>query len=101
MFAIIGIVIVFGSIIGGYLMEHGKLAVLMQPAELVIIFGASVGTVLVANPLPIVIQMMKGIAGVFAASKFNKAFYLENLRMLNEIFNYARKSGLAKLEGDV
>jgi len=101
MFAIIGIVIVFGSIIGGYLMEHGKLMVLMQPAELVIIFGAAVGTILIANPLPVVIQMLKGIAGVFASNKFNKGFYLENLKMLYEIFNYARKSGMAKLEGDV
>ncbi|HBY63945.1 MAG TPA: flagellar motor stator protein MotA, partial [Solibacterales bacterium] len=40
MFAIIGILVVIGSIIGGYLMEHGKLLVLFQPAELVIIGGA-------------------------------------------------------------
>ena len=101
MFPIIGIVVVFGAIIAGYLMEHGKLMVLMQPAELVIIFGAAVGTVLIANPLPVVMQMIKGIAGAFAPSKFSKAFYLENLKMLNEVFNYARKSGMAKLEGDV
>ena len=49
MFAIIGILIVFGAIAGGYLMEHGKLMVLFQPAELVIIFGAAVGTVFIAN----------------------------------------------------
>ena len=101
MFAIIGIVVVFGAIIGGYLMEHGNLRVLMQPAELVIIFGASVGTVLIANPLPVVIKMVKMIGAVFAANRFNKAFYLENLKMLNEIFSYARKSGMAKLEADV
>ncbi|MGA8492349.1 MAG: motility-associated protein, partial [Terriglobales bacterium] len=32
MFAIIGIVVVFGSVIGGYLMEHGNIRVLVQPA---------------------------------------------------------------------
>src|SRR5712692_5970441 len=101
MFAIIGIVVVFGAIIGGYLMEHGKLQVLMQPAELVIIFGGAVGTVLIANPLPVVIKMMKMIGAVFAANRFNKAFYLENLKMMNEVFGYARKSGMAKLEADV
>ena len=73
----------------------------MQPAELVIIFGAAVGTVLIANPLPVIINMMKGIGGVFASGQFTKAFYLENLKMLNETINYARKSGTAKLEGDV
>jgi chemotaxis protein MotA len=101
MFSIIGIVLVFGAIVGGYLMEHGNLAVLMQPAELVIIFGAAVGTVLIANPLPVVIKMMKMIVGVFGGNRFSKPFYLENLRMLNEVFGYARKSGMAKLEADV
>ena len=101
MFAIIGIVVVFGAIVAGYLMEHGKLLVLMQPAELVIIFGAAVGTVLVGNPLAVVIKMMKGIGRVFSSDRFTKAFYLENLKMLNEVFTYARKSGLTKLESDV
>ena len=82
-------------------MEHGKLMVLMQPAELVIIFGAAIGTLLIANPLPVLIKMLKGISGAFASNRFNTAFYLENLKMLNEVFNYARKSGMAKLEGDV
>src|SRR5438105_4123637 len=101
MFSIIGIVVVFGAIVGGYLMEHGHLAVLMQPAELVIIFGAAIGTVLIANPLPVVIKMVKMILAVFGGNKFSKPFYLENLKMLNEIFSYARKSGMAKLESDV
>src|SRR6266849_5727729 len=101
MFAIIGIVVVFGAIVAGYLMEHGKLLVLMQPAELVIIFGAAVGTVLIANPLPVVIKMAKMIGGVFGSNKFSQAFYLENLKMMNEVFGYARKSGMAKLESDV
>ena len=34
MFAIIGILVVFGAVAAGYLMEHGNLQVLMQPAEL-------------------------------------------------------------------
>src|SRR5258708_21260128 len=101
MFTIIGIVIVFGAIVAGYLMEHGKLLVLMQPAELVIIFGAAVGTVLIGNPLAVVIKMMKGIGGVFSSGRFTKAFYLENLNMLSEAFTYARKSGIAKLATDV
>ena len=57
MFAIIGMVMVFGAIIGGFLMEKGKLPVLVQPAELVIIGGAAIGTLLVGNPLPLVIKI--------------------------------------------
>ena len=101
MISIIGIVIVLSAIAGGYLMEHGNLKVLLQPAELVIIFGAAVGTVVVANPLPTLTRIGKGLAGVFGGSGFTKAFYLENLKMLYELFSHARKSGTAKLEEEV
>ena len=47
-------------------MEHGKLQVLMQPAEFLIIFGAAVGTVVVANPVPTLVGIARGIAGVFS-----------------------------------
>jgi chemotaxis protein MotA len=101
MIAIIGILIVFGAIAGGYLMEHGKLMVLFQPAELVIIFGAAVGTVVIANPLPTLIRIGKGLAGVFGSSPFGKPTYVDGLKMLYELFSHARKSGMAKLEEDV
>jgi chemotaxis protein MotA len=101
MFAIIGILAVFGAIVGGYLMEHGNLKVLMQPAELLIIGGAALGTVLIANPLPVLIAVANGIKGVFGGSRFNEAFYLDHLKMIYELYNYARKSGTAKLEEDI
>lgn len=101
MFAIIGIVIVIGAILGGYLMEKGPLLVLMQPAELLIIGGAAIGTMLIANPLSTIITLLKGILGLISGSKYTAAYYLENLKMLNDIFMYARKNGLPKLEGDI
>jgi chemotaxis protein MotA len=101
MFAILGILIVFGAIVGGYLMEHGNLMVLVQPAELIIIGGAALGTVFVANPLPVVIAIFKGLLGVLKPSRFTKKFYLEQLKMLNDIFVFARKNGMARLEADV
>ena len=101
MFAIIGIIIVFGSIAAGYLMEHGNLRVLLQPAELVIIAGAAVGTLLVANPLHIIKKIAAGIGGVFGSSKFGKQTYIETLKMLYDLFNKARKDGLMALEADV
>lgn len=101
MFALIGIVVVFGAIIGGYLLEKGNLLVLMQPAELVIIGGAAVGSMLVANPPSTIKSMLRSMSAVFKGAKFNKAYYLESLKLLNDIFSYARKNSLAKLEPDV
>ena len=72
MFAIIGIVVVFGCVVAGYLMEHGNLRVLVQPAELIIIGGAAIGTVLIGNPLHIIKKIAGGIGGVFGGSKFGK-----------------------------
>jgi chemotaxis protein MotA len=101
MFAIIGIVVVFGCIVAGYLMEHGNLKVLMQPAELIIIGGAAAGTVLIANPLHILKQIAGGIGGVFGSSKYNKQRYIDCLKMMYELLQKARKEGLVALENDI
>ncbi|MDX2150232.1 MAG: flagellar motor stator protein MotA [Bryobacteraceae bacterium] len=101
MFAIIGILVVIGSIIGGYLLEHGNLLVLFQPAELVIIGGAALGTVFIANPLPVIKKMVAGLIRVMKPSRYSKKFYLEQLKMLNDIFNYMRKNGTQKMEADI
>jgi chemotaxis protein MotA len=101
MFAIIGIVVVFGCVVAGYLMEHGNLRVLIQPAELVTIGGAAVGTVLIANPLHILKKIVGGIGGVFGGPKYTKQAYIDALKMMYELLNKARKDGLMALEGDV
>jgi chemotaxis protein MotA len=100
MFTIIGIVVVFGAVVAGYLMEHGNLKVLMQPAELIIIGGAAIGTVLIANPLHILKKMVGGLGSAFGGSKFNQAKYLETMKMMFELFTRARRDGLMALESD-
>jgi chemotaxis protein MotA len=101
MFSIIGIVVVIAAIMGGYLMEHGNVKVLLQPAELLIILGASIGTVLIANPLHILKKIAAGVVGVFTGSKFTKERYVESLKMMFELFNKARKDGLMGIESDI
>lgn len=101
MFTVIGIVVVFGAVIGGYLMEHGNLRVLVQPAELIIIGGAGAGTVLIANPLHILKKIAAGIGGVFGGSKFNREQYLTLLKTMYDLLNKARKNGIISLEEDV
>ena len=57
MISLVGILVVFASVIGGFLMEKGKLPVLLQPSEFVTIAGAALGTIVVANPP----RVLKGI----------------------------------------
>ena len=73
MFAIIGILIVFGAVIGGFLMEKGHIMVLIQPAELLILVGAATGTLLVANPVHIIRGVIAGLMGILKGSPFGKA----------------------------
>ncbi len=101
MFSIIGIVVVFGCIVAGYLMEHGNIRVLIQPAELIIIGGAATGTVLISNPLHILKAIASGIGGVFGSSKFGRQRYIDSLKMMYELLNKARKEGLVALENDI
>jgi len=101
MFSIIGMVVVIGAIVGGYLMEKGNLAVLMQPAELLIIGGAALGTLLIANPLPVLIKLIKMILAVLGGDKYNKVRYTDTLKMLNDLFSRGRKGGISSLEPDV
>jgi chemotaxis protein MotA len=100
MFIVIRIVVVFGAVVAGYLMEHGNLRVLMQPAELITIGGAAIGTILIANPLHILKKIGKGVAGAFGSSKYNKQKYMDTLKMMYELFTRARRDGLMALETD-
>ena len=101
MFVIIGILLVFGAVIGGFLMEHGNIRVLLQPAELLIIGGAASGTILIANPFHILKKIMGGLVATLKGSRFTKERYLESLKMMYEFLNKARKEGLVGIEGDV
>ena len=101
MFAIIGIVVTFGCIVAGYLMEHGNLRVLMQPAELLIIGGAASGTVLIANPLHILKKIVADLGGAFGSSGYSRERYTETLKMMFDLLNKARREGLVALENDI
>lgn len=101
MFSIIGILIVFGAVLGGFLMEKGPLPVLMQPSELIIIGGAAVGTMLTANPMHVLKKIGAGIAQVLKGSQYSRQRYLDSLRMMFLLFNKARKDGLTAIETDI
>jgi chemotaxis protein MotA len=101
MIAILGIVLVFVAVIGGFLMEKGHVQVLLQPAELLIIAGAGTGTLMAANPMHILKGIAEGLTGVMGGSKFTKDRYLSTLKMMYQFLNKVRKEGLLSVELDV
>lgn len=101
MFSIIGILVVIGSVLGGFLMEKGKLPVLIQPAEFLTIAGAALGTVLAANPMHVLKGVGTGVLGVLKGGDFSEKRYIESLKMLFDVFTKARKEGLVSVEPDI
>ncbi len=101
MLAIIGIVIVFASVIIGYAMPGGNFHVLFQPAEVIIIFGAAIGGLIISSPAKALKVIIAHLGGIFADSHMSKAHYLELLLLMNAVFFKIKKEGLVAIESDI
>ncbi|SFM39538.1 flagellar motor stator protein MotA [Marinobacter zhejiangensis] len=98
---IIGGIIVVACVLGGYTLHGGNLMVLWQPTELLIIFGAALGSFIIANPPSLIKQVFQGILRLLTGSPFNKAFYLDLLSLLYDVFDKSRKQGVMSIEEDI
>ena len=101
MIAIVGIIIVIGSVLGGFTLAGGPIPVLFVMAEYVVIIGTAVGTVLISTPGPVVKGIFIKVAGVLKGSPMNSELYLDALKMLYELFQLARRDGLAAIEAHI
>jgi len=94
----VGILVVFGCVLGGFVMAGGAVGILIQPAELVVIGGASFGTLLISTPG----QMRKRIKHLFGVAFKDtipkKKDYLDLLKLEYELFMLARRQGVLALE---
>lgn len=101
MLSIIGYVIVFGAVIGGFIMEGGAIGVLNQPVEFLIIGGAGIGALVVGTPVKVLVAILKNLKAAIGGNGYSKADYMELFAMLYEVFSVMRKSGEMVLEKDV
>lgn len=97
---IIGIFVLLGSVLGGYLLSGGKIMAIVQPFELLIIGGAALGAFLQANPGSTFMTVLKKAPKMFS-NRFTHTFYLEVLGMLYEILNKSRREGMMAIEADL
>ncbi len=98
---IIGVLVVLGSVFGGYVLSHGNLAALFQPFELLIIAGGALGAFIIANPGKVIATVFKGVPALLKGAKYKKKDYMELLGLMYALFAKARKEGLMALEGDI
>jgi chemotaxis protein MotA len=99
MSTIIGIVVVLGSVLGGFAMSHGPFSVLVQPAEFVVLGGAAFGALIVSAPGKVMSRVKHSLGTAFKISVPNKNDYLDLLKALYQIFSVMRRDGVLALEG--
>jgi chemotaxis protein MotA len=97
MLVIVGAVVVMVAVLGGYAIEGGNFAVLIQPAELVIIGGAAVGSMLIGTTLPVLKSMVAQVTGLFGAG-VTKDDFADLLTMLYKLFRQIQQGGVMSIE---
>jgi chemotaxis protein MotA len=98
---IIGMVVVIACVITGYLMEHGNLALLWHPSEIVIICGAAIGAFIISSPPTVISLTVNSLGNIIKAKERKKEAYLEVLTLLSTVFAKIRKEGLIAVESDI
>lgn len=98
MLVIVGFVVVVVGVLGGYVLHHGPLGVLMQPTEVMIIGGACVGAVLVMSPTPVLKALVTEIKHCFSASKGTKESACARLVTVYRLLRIAQYEGATGLE---
>lgn len=101
MLSIIGYVIVFGGVIGGFVIEGGPVSILNQPVEFLIIGGAGIGALVVGTPIKVLAALANNLKKAIGGNGFTKSDYMELFAMMYEVFSIMRKSGEMALEKDV
>lgn len=97
MIGIIGILIIFIMVFGGYLAAGGKLAIIMVslPFEMMMIGGAATGAFLISNDMGAVRQTLRDIAKVFRGPRWKPGDYRDLLCLLFELIRLARQNPVA------
>ena len=93
-----GLLLAIGGILGGLLIEGGNLGQIMQPTAAIIVFGGTLGAVMVQFPLPVVRDAFRSLAKVFFESKLEPHAVIQQLV---DFAHKARKGGIVSLDNQL
>jgi chemotaxis protein MotA len=97
----VGIIIVILSVIGGYMGVGGKLSVLWQPYEIVIIVGSAIGAFVISNPKDVIFKTGSTLWSSVKGDSLKDEDYLELLSLLFTLFREGKSKGVMSLENDI
>ncbi len=98
MLAIIGTLVVLGSVLGSYVAGGSSLLLLWHPLEIVIICGAAFGAFLISNSMKVVKDAFTGALGLVKGPRYGREEYIQLLKLVYDILVMARKEGVLAIE---
>jgi chemotaxis protein MotA len=98
---IIGSIVVLLCVIGGFVLEGGKVMALWHPTEVLIIVGSALGAFLTSNPTKIIKASFKGAIDVVKGPRYKREDYIALLKLLYDVLLKIRKDGLMAIESDL
>jgi chemotaxis protein MotA len=101
MTAILGILVVACCVAGGYWVAGGKFGVLLQPAEILVIGGAAIGSLLIASTKTTLALVLNQLSDIFSGKHYGREDYLEVLSLMARLLIKIRREGLASVENDI
>lgn len=101
MIALIGSIIVCACVLGGFMMSGGNLLLLWHPIEIVVIGGAALGAFITSNPIKVVKASVSGAIGLFKKPSYDRAAYVDLLKLIYDLLVKSRKEGLLAIEADI
>jgi len=93
-----GALLAISGIVAGLLMEGGNLGQILQPTAALIVFGGTMGAVLLQFPLTTVVAAVRGLGQVFAAPRKHDG---DLIQQLVAFANKARRQGVVSLDADL
>jgi chemotaxis protein MotA len=93
-----GIALALGGIVAGLLLEGGNLRQIMQPTAAMIVFGGTLGAVMLQFPLAVLLQAFRRTGSVFATPKQNPR---ATIQRLVQYAQKARRDGIVSLDADL
>jgi len=95
---LIGLLVVFGSVAGGFAIAGGDFHVLLQPSEFVVICGAALGTLITSSPGQMRKRVIHALKAAFKDGTPTPKDYTDLLKLMFELFTLMRREGMLALE---
>lgn len=103
MFQIIGIVVVFGMVFGGFMLAGGHFDVIIKaaPFEMMMIGGSAVGALLIGNSFKTVLGVLGGFGKAMAGPKWKPKDYTDLLSVLFVLTKTMKTKGVVAIEAHI